>query len=101
MMLNRHPDGTPDAQRPRRFDAANPNAFLRVERQTMHGFPAVEAALFTIHTTFINCASLPQHRRQLVADAIRSMSPGVLNYKGIAPFQDDLLAWLESPAASD
>ncbi len=94
--LNHHP--TKDSvTAARHFDFANPRAFVRVERQTMWGFPAADAALFTIRTYFLDCRELkrshPPMRDALVA-AIESMSPESLVYKGLASWRDPLLAWL-------
>jgi hypothetical protein len=74
----------------------NPRAFLRVERQTMWGFPHRGAALFTIRTYLYDCDDLrrdPATRAPLV-DAICSMSAASQVYKGIEPHADALLAWL-------
>jgi hypothetical protein len=89
--LNHHPD-TPRTP----FDAANPHAFLRVERQTIWGFPARGAALFTIRTYLYDLHDLrrdPATREPLVA-ALRSMSPESRAYKGIADHFDPLVQWL-------
>jgi hypothetical protein len=82
----------------RKFDGQNPTAFVRVERQTIWGLPQVGASLFTIRTSFIDCAEIrsrPDECTALIA-AIRSMSAESLIYKGIHEFRDDLLEWLES-----
>ncbi len=34
----------------RRFDPDNPELYLRVERQVTHGFPEIDAFMFTIRT---------------------------------------------------
>ncbi|MGB7160722.1 MAG: DUF3445 domain-containing protein [Tepidisphaeraceae bacterium] len=90
--LNHHPDRSRTV-----FDPSRPRAFLRVERQTIWGFPRRGAALFTIRTYLYDCADLrrdPATRQPLVA-ALRSMSPESLVYKGLAPHADDLIKWLE------
>ena len=78
------------------FDPKNPRAFLRIERQTIWGFPEVDASLFTIRTYFEDIAKLPADKRAKVATAIESMTPGSLAYKGLAESRGDLLAWLRS-----
>ncbi|HEV2294808.1 MAG TPA: heme-dependent oxidative N-demethylase subunit alpha family protein [Tepidisphaeraceae bacterium] len=92
--LNLHPD------RPRiPFDPANPRALLRVERQTIWGFPHVGATLFTIRPYLYDLADLrhnPATREPLV-NALRTMPPASQVYKGIAPHTQALLAWLTSP----
>ncbi len=91
--LNHHPD------EPRTgFDPTDPRAFLRVERQTMWGFPRCGAALFTIRTYLYDCAHLrldPATRDPLV-NALRTMPPASLAYKGIAPHWSDLVRWLSA-----
>src|SRR5688572_15095301 len=57
-LLNHHPQPPPGARRVHAFDASNPRAFLRVERQTVWGFPAVAAALFTIRTYLYDFAEI-------------------------------------------
>jgi hypothetical protein len=92
--LNHHPRHAAGRQ----FDRKNPTAFLRVERQTIWGFPQVGASLFTIRTTFIDCAAIRSRddERAALISAIRSMSAESLRYKGIDAFKDDLIVWLES-----
>jgi hypothetical protein len=89
--LNHHPD------KPRtRFDPANPRAFLRVERQTIWGFPSVAASLFTIRTYLYDVAGLrrdPATCEPLVA-ALYTMSSESRAYKGLADSFDPLLNWL-------
>jgi dimethylamine monooxygenase subunit A len=91
--LNHHPalPRTP-------FDPAGPRAFLRVERQTIWGFPARGAALFTIRTYLYDCEDIrrdPSTREPLVA-ALKSMPDASRVYKGLGNHADGLIAWLES-----
>ena len=93
--LNHHPalPRTP-------FDPANPRAFLRVERQTVWGFPQRGSALFTIRTYLHDCAELRREadtREPLIA-ALRSMSPASRGYKGLADAFDGLVGWLAGGA---
>lgn len=92
--LNHHPT----RPRGRCFDPASPRAFVRVERQTIWGFPDVGAALFTIRTYFLDCADIRRNsvERDALCSAIRTMTLESLRYKGMATWKDDLLAWLES-----
>jgi hypothetical protein len=91
--LNHHP------RKPRTpFDPAHPRAFLRVERQTIWGFPALGAALFTIRTYLYDCEQLrrdPATRDPLVA-ALQSMPLDSKAYKGLSHHADELLTWLIS-----
>jgi hypothetical protein len=90
--LNHHPD------RPRTaFDPARPRAFVRVERQTIWGLPAVGAALFTIRTYVYDCERFradPALRGALGA-ALRSMSAESRAYKGLDGRFDELVSWIE------
>jgi hypothetical protein len=91
--LNHHPDEPHTV-----FDPNAPRAFLRVERQTMWGFPHVGAALFTIRAYLYDFADLrrdPATREPLV-NALRTMPPASQVYKGIAPHADALVEWLSS-----
>jgi hypothetical protein len=89
--LDHHPESPRDA-----FDPRRPRAFVRVERQTIWGFPKAGAALFTIRTYLYDCATLrcdPSASSRLVA-AIGSMPPASVTYKGLASCRRELLAWL-------
>jgi hypothetical protein len=93
--LNHHPEGSADAPTRVSFDSARPAAFVRVERQTMWGFPRVGAALFTIRTHLLDCRELARAERADLAAAVESMTPESLAYKGLA-WKDDFLAWLRT-----
>ena len=89
--LNLHPNGPRSP-----FDPKNPRAFLRVERQTIWGFPHAGAALFTIRPYLYDLAHLrrdPATRDPLI-NALRTMPPASQAYKGIAPHTDALARWL-------
>jgi hypothetical protein len=89
--LNHHPALPRTA-----FDPALPAAWLRVERQTIWGFPDVGVALFTIRTYLYDCESLcaKQHQGQQLIAALRSMSPASLAYKGLNGSMAELERWL-------
>ena len=80
------------------FDASSPRAFLRVERQTIWGFPARSAALFTIRTYLYDCDRLRRDAttRQPLISALQSMSPASRAYKGLAEDFDGLIEWLSA-----
>jgi hypothetical protein len=91
--LDHHP------QRPRsRFDPNRPRGFLRVERQTIWGFPDVNASLFTIRTYLYDCLTLGRHpgTASQLAAAIASMTPDSLAYKNLAESHERLANWLRS-----
>jgi dimethylamine monooxygenase subunit A len=89
--LNHHPD---EPRTP--FDPANPRAFLRVERQTIWGFPRVGAALFTIRPYLYDFADLRRDPslREPLANALRTMPHASQVYKGIAPHAEALAGWV-------
>lgn len=94
--LDHHPNAPADADRhsATRFDPDH--AFLRVERQTLTGFPAAGGALFTIRPytyPLRQAVQTPQQAAALSA-ALRSMTPEQVEYKGLVGVMSDLLAWL-------
>lgn len=70
--------------------------WLRVERQTTLPLPALDRALFVISPYLVPLPSLAPEQRGTLRDAIASMSPEALRYKGIWVVRDDLLDWLAS-----
>ena len=99
--LDHHPAAPPDGDRAAstRFDPDA--AFLRVERQTLTGFPEHSGALFTIRplTTPLREAVAGPGRAQALAAALRTMTPEQVAYKGLEGVLTDLLAWLEAEMA--
>jgi dimethylamine monooxygenase subunit A len=100
-VLNHHPDAPPDTGRVAAFDPGRPRAFLRVERQTIWGFPEVRAALFTIRPYLYDLAEIRRDpgRRENLSSAIKSMTAASLAYKGMAASRDALLRWLAERGA--
>ncbi|MCC7263490.1 MAG: DUF3445 domain-containing protein [Candidatus Latescibacteria bacterium] len=96
--LNHHPEPPPGIPAAnwygRHFDPAQPRLFVRVERQVLWSFPAQQAALFTIRTSFRDCARLTPEERTQLRLAILSMTPETLVYKGLAAHRDAILEWL-------
>ena len=70
--------------------------WVRVEAQTTLPLPHLGRALFLIRPYLQPLAALDEEQRRQVHDAVASMSPEALDYKGIAHVRDDLLAWLVS-----
>ncbi len=96
--LNRHPHAPGVQRQIPRFaaqDTDSPPAYLRVERQGIWGFPAVDAALFTIGVTVTDLRRIREVPEQCtrLAAAIRSMDAATRAYKGVGD-GDELLAWL-------
>jgi len=97
--LNHHPlappSCDPDHWPGRRFNANNPMLYLRVERQTVNGFADKGAALFTIRTYFTDIAQLQPQQLTQLHSGLRSMSPEVLQYKGLATDKDRILDYID------
>lgn len=73
-------------------------AHFRVERQTTHGFPELNRALFTIRywvSPFPEVAADPWQRDRLTS-ALAGMDELELDYKGLTSARDRLVAWLRS-----
>ena len=68
--------------------------WLRVERQTSLPLPALGRALFLIRPHLTPLTALDVTQRRTLHEAVASMSPGALTYKGLVDVREDLLAWL-------
>ena len=96
-ILNRHPD-LPDAQRHRPFDRIlNPNLFMRLERQTVTGFPQLASFLFTIKTYFIDCNQVGRDdfKHACIRAVFEGNQPHAFSYKFINENRAQVLAWLD------
>lgn len=72
------------------------SAFFRTEHQTFIPVPGQTQAIFTIHVQsgpLCNAFATSAQARQ-VHEALRTMSPAVLAYRGLGDARDRLLAWL-------
>jgi hypothetical protein len=81
-------------------DALAAQAFFRTEHQTFIPLPERRQAVFTIH---VESQPLPEavidsQRAHRLHDALASMSPAVLAYRGLTEVQPRLLAWLAQRA---
>ena len=100
--LNHHPVPPPGVDEQtwcdRKFDPTEPALFLRVERQTIFGLPAVDSALFTIRTYLTDCSRIKQDpvKNAALQSAIRSMSNESLEYKGLFESKQEILEWLKT-----
>ena len=98
-LLNHHPAQDKNNRKPpagRAFDPAKPALYMRLERQTIHGFPGIRCMLFTIRTYFYDVRHLvvnPRYKKNLL-DAINTMSASSLEYKGLLHDRDNILQWL-------
>lgn len=81
-------------------DALAARAFFRTERQTFLPVPGAGQAVFTIHVDSQPLAAAVGTRDQARAlhDAIASMSPAVLAYRGLGAARERLLQWLAARA---
>jgi hypothetical protein len=102
-VLNHHPANPDDPARTLTDyspEGAGRGTWLRIERQTLTGFPAHHGALFTIRTYFTPVAEVAKSpdRRTALASAIAGMNDASLEYKGLVKLRPPLLAYLESVA---
>ncbi len=102
--LHAHPAHTDPAPWPADIDAAPlaAQAFFRTERQTFIPLPEHRQAVFTIHVDIqplTQAVTTPGQARQL-HDALATMSPAVLAYRGLTDGRDRLLAWLDQRAST-
>lgn len=67
------------------------DACLRTERQTSWGFPELDMALFTIHTTTLTLNLLDASSRLALGKALFSMNDDHLRYKGMTRHVRDLV----------
>ncbi len=79
-----------------------PRAWFRSERQ---GFIPVPQAGQSVFTIAVEVQPLPAvihdaERARRLADAVASMSPAVLDYRGLTPVREALLRWLAERAGS-
>ena len=76
--------------------------FFRTERQTFIALPDRQQAVFTIHvetTALAQVVAAAGAARQL-HDALASMSPAVLAYRGLTDARAPLLSWLSEQAVA-
>jgi dimethylamine monooxygenase subunit A len=76
-----------------RIDGSRP-LYVRVERQTLCGFPGVSAVLFTIRVHSEAVADLPDAERHALRDAVAKMRPAEREYKGLAEDYDRIFEQL-------
>lgn len=97
--LNHHPQPAPgishEAWFGRRFDAAEPRLWLRIERQVTAALPPVRSFLFTIRTYLRDVTALNGVELERLIQAIETMPEEVRRYKGLAAQQREMVTWLE------
>ncbi|MEH2010980.1 heme-dependent oxidative N-demethylase family protein [Nostoc sp.] len=98
--LNHHPEPLPGVSvsewQGRSLDSQYSQLYLRIERQVIWGLPEYEAALFIIRTYFKDCGVVKQDPvlRSKLNQAIESITPEFLVYKGFAESKANILQWL-------
>lgn len=77
-------------------------AYFRTERQTFIPLGSQRLAVFTIHVELapLTQAMTEAAQARQVHDALASMSPAVLAYRGLTDARDRLLAWLDARAGT-
>jgi len=102
-VLDHHPDSPPGrALSDPSPEAAIAGTWLRIERQTLRGFPEHEAALFTIRTRFTPVTQVARDpaRAGLLVAALESMSEAAIAYKGLGNIREPLVAGLRAAGAT-
>jgi hypothetical protein len=99
--LNHHPfppkEVNPKEWAGRRFDPSDPKLYARVERQVLWGFPDLNRIVFGIRTYHQDVKDLKKTHPEAVSgliEAILSMSPESLVYKGLSEDRDQVVEWL-------
>lgn len=104
--LNHHPvppDGIPRAKwLGRHFNKHKPELYLRVERQTLHGFSAEKSVLFTIRSYLVDIKDLQHNKGQIDAllNALSTMQIDSQHYKGVYEERLEIIKWLQSVGLS-
>lgn len=102
--LNHHPTPPPgitsEQWRGRSFDAAQPQLWLRNERQITIGLPEVNSFIFTIRTYLRDIKTLNSTELRTLINAINTMPADVQHYKGIAAQRREIVEFLEGQLAN-
>jgi hypothetical protein len=100
--LHAHPERLDPAPWPADINAQQlaQHAFFRTEHQTFIPLPDLKQAVFTIRVDLqpLPLALPDAANAKQVRDALASMSPAVLAYRGLTDARDRLLAWLATQA---
>lgn len=96
--LHAHPARVDPTPWPPTLDADGiaARAYFRTERQTFIPVPSHRQAVFTIHIDVqpLGYAITTPDQARRVHDALSTMSPAVLGYRGLTEVRERLLAWL-------
>ena len=93
-ILDHYPEGT----RPFSFENDKENVYVRVERQVLLGIPDKNLLLFFIRTYYVDCREFCRGTafREGMANALQTMSPELLSYKGLLESRERIVRWLRS-----
>ncbi len=106
-LLDNHPATRPNRKSFRdfaSFEDVLQNLCVRMERQTTYGFPDLGRALFSIRiyvNPLLERLAADPSLRPRIANLVRSAIPEVSEYKGYAPYADELLTWLDAEPAAE
>ena len=75
-------------------------AWLRTEHQTFIPLPDHQQSVFTIQVELQRLTALPTRCAPALRDALSTMSPAVLDYRGLTQARDPLLDWLTHASAT-
>ena len=91
-------DHNPEEAMPFRFNNDEADLYVRVERQVLLGLPENNLLLFFIRTYYEDCRQLCRQSdiREGMANALVSMNPELLSYKGLLEPRDRIVSWLRS-----
>lgn len=84
------------------LDNFGERCYLRVERQTLSRLPLTNAILFTVHTCQTPLIDIVQDSDAVrrIANVVRTTPVKMLEYKGMLPFVDALLSYLDATISS-
>ena len=94
--LHAHPERVDARRWPAELNDVAAQAWWRSERQTFIPLPAQRQAIFTIAVDLVPLADAIHSpaRAARLFDAISTMSPAVLDYRGLSAVREPLLQWL-------
>ncbi len=94
--LNQHPQLSNIDSGNQESDLEPSTMFVRVERQTIWGFPEIGSSLFTIRPYLYPIAGLSSVMQRSLCEALKGMSEQEVAYKGLLGCHEILVAWLDS-----
>lgn len=89
--LSRHQD----LVKPVEFDPANPELYLRYERQTTKGFPGIQSFLLTVKAYFEPCNNPDPKKKAAIISAFEEKNPKANAAPFIEKYGEEILKWLK------